>query len=112
MSTISWDDFAKVDIRAGTIIKAEPFPEARNPAYIIHVDLGPKIGVKKSSAQITGNYPTDQLINKQVMCVVNFPVKQIGPIQSQVLILGFDNENGDVVLATVDEAVPNGTKLH
>jgi len=112
MSAISWNDFTKVDLRVGTIVDAKPFPEARNPAYIIYVDFGESLGIKKSSAQITDHYEVDQLIGKQVICVTNFPPKQIGPIKSEVLITGFSDDNGGIVLATSDKSVPNGAKLH
>ncbi|MTI20086.1 tRNA-binding protein [Fulvivirga sp. RKSG066] len=111
MSHITIDDFTKVDIRVGTITRVEPFEKAHKPAYIIHVDLG-DIGVKKSSAQLTGKYSPKDLEGKQVICVVNFPEKQIGPIKSQVLITGFTDENGDIVIATTESSVPNGSKLH
>lgn len=107
---ISWSTFEQVDIRVGTIIRAENFPEARKPAYKIWVDLGP-LGVKKSSAQVTEHYSTSELQNKQVVCIVNFGEKQIGPFLSQVLISGFPDENGAVILTTVDKKVPNGAKL-
>ena len=109
-SEISWSTFAQIDIRAGTIIKAEEFPEARNPAYKIWVDLGP-LGIKKSSAQVTECYYITELAGKQVVCIVNFGEKQIGPFLSQVLISGFPDENGAVILTTVDKKVPNGAKL-
>lgn len=109
---ITWDEFELLDIRVGTIIKAEDFPEARKPAYKIWVDLGPEIGVKKSSAQITQNYQCDELPGRQVICVVNFPEKQIGPFISQILITGFRDENGYIVLAAPQTKVPNGERLH
>ncbi len=111
MSTITWQDFEKVSLNIGTIIKAEEYPEARHPAYIIHVDLGVEIGVKKSSAQITKHYNIDELVGKQVICVTNFPPKQIGKLMSEILITGFPDENGDVVLSAVDFPVPDGAKL-
>ncbi|WKN30601.1 tRNA-binding protein [Porifericola rhodea] len=111
MDYINWNDFTKVDIRIGTIIKAQPFPEARKPAYQLWVDLG-GLGVKKTSAQITQNYQAEDLLNKQVICVCNFPPKQIGPFMSEILVTGFEDENGNIVLSTVDTQVPNGKKLH
>lgn len=110
METISWKDFKKIDLRIGTIVEATEFPEARNPAYILHVDLG-ELGIKKSSAQITDLYKPEELVGKQVLCVCNFPEKQIGPIRSQVLVTGFDSGEG-VVLASVDRKVKNGMQLH
>lgn len=112
MASITWQDFEKVSLNIGTIIKAEPYPEAKNPAYIIHVDLGSEMGIRKSSAQITKNYKSQDLIGKQVVCVTNFPPKQIGKIMSEVLITGFPDENGDVVLCTPDTKVSNGVKLY
>ena len=111
MTTITWDDFTKVELRVGRIIAAEPFPQARKPAYILHVDFGPGIGVKKSSAQITRVYALEELIGKLVVGVVNFPPKQIGPIRSECLVTGFHDERGDVVLCVPDEDVPLGAKL-
>jgi tRNA-binding protein len=111
MTTITWDDFTKVDLRVGRIVSAEPFPQARKPAYILHVDFGPEIGVKKSSAQITAVYTPEALIGRLVVGVVNFPPKQIGPIRSECLVTGFHNERGEVVLCVPDKDVPLGAKL-
>ena len=111
METISWQDFEQVDLRVGTIVTAEVFEEARRPAYILHIDFGPDIGVLKSSAQITDLYQTDGLVGQQVIGVANFPPKQIGPIQSQCLITGFPQTDGSVVLIQPERAVENGSKL-
>lgn len=108
---ISYGDFEKVDIRVGTIVDAEPFPEARKPAYKLKIDFGPEIGVKKSSAQITVHYTLNELIGRQILGVVNFPPRQIGPVRSEVLTLGFEDENGAIVLASVTQGVPNGRKM-
>ena len=111
MSTIGFDDFLKVDIRSGTIVEAKPFPEARKPAILMMIDFGPEIGVRKSSAQITAHYAPEDLVGRQVMAVVNSPPRQIGPVRSEVLTLGFEDENGAIVLAAIDKRVPNGKRL-
>ena len=111
METISWQDFEQVDLRVGTIVTAEVFAEARLPAYILHVDFGPDIGVIKSSAQITDLYQLESLVGQQVIGVVNFPPKQIGPIQSQCLITGLPQTDGAVVLIQPERPVKNGLKL-
>ena len=108
---ISFDDFARVDIRVGTVTHAEPFPEAKKPAIKLWVDYGPEIGVKKSSAQITTYYAPEALIGRQVLGVVNFPPRQIGPFMSEALVLGLQDENGKVVLIAPDHPVPNGEKM-
>ena len=111
MNTISWQDFEQVDLRVGTIVTAEVFEKARRPAYILNVDFGPEIGVLKSSAQITDLYQTDTLVGQQIIGVVNFPSKQIGPIQSQCLVTGFPLEDGSVVLVKPERVIKNGLKL-
>jgi len=108
---ITYDDFQKVDIRVGTIVAAEPYPEARKPAFKLSVDFGPTIGVKRSSVQITKHYRLDGLVGKQVAAVVNFPPKQIGKFMSEVLVLGFPDEADGVVMIGPDKAVPNGGRL-
>ena len=109
--TISYDDFARIDIRVGTIIAAEPFPEARKPALKLRIDFGPGVGVKQSSAQITHHYQPDALVGRQVAAVVNFPPRQIGKFKSEVLTVGFPDDSGEVVLFSPDRAVPNGARL-
>ena len=111
MNEISFDDFLKVELRVGKVVSAEAFPEARNPAYILHVDFGDEIGVRKSSAQITDLYDINELVGRLVVAVVNFPAKQIGPIRSQCLVTGFHNEAGHVALCVPDQDVPLGTRL-
>lgn len=111
MDTIDWNDFQKVDLRVGTIVEVDDFPEARHPAYKLKVDFGAEIGIKKSSAQITDLYSADSLLGKQIIAVVNFPPKQIGPYMSECLVTGFHQQDGSVVLSTVDFELPNGSKL-
>ena len=108
---ITFDDFLKVDIRIGTIVEAEEFSEARKPSYRLKIDFGPAIGVKKSSAQIAANYALGELPGRQVAAVVNFPPRQIGPMMSEVLTLGFADAAGEVVLFAPDVHVPNGSRL-
>lgn len=109
--TITYADFERVEIRVGTIVEAAPFPEARKPAWKLTIDFGPEIGLKKSSAQITVHYTPEDLIGRQVLGVVNFPPRQIGPVRSEVLTLGFEDKAGAIVLAATDKPVPNGRKL-
>ena len=109
--TISFDDFLKVDIRIGTIVEVQPFPEARKPAFRLRIDFGTGIGVKKSSAQITKTYTPESLLGRQVAAVVNFPPRQIGPFMSEVLTLGFPDADGEVILAAAERQVPNGGRL-
>ncbi|WP_420407004.1 tRNA-binding protein [Hoeflea sp.] len=110
-NTITWDEFEKVDIRIGSVVSAEPFPQARKPAYKLVIDFGPDIGQKKSSAQITVHYTPEDLEGRKVMAVVNFPPRQIGPFMSEVLTLGFADEDGAIVLAGIDKKAPDGARL-
>lgn len=109
---IAFEDFLKLDIRVGTVVEAEPFPEANKPAIKLWVDFGKELGVKKSSAQITSNYTFESLIGRQVMAVVNFPPRQIGPIRSEILVLGVSDCEGEVILLSPDQDVPNGGRMH
>lgn len=110
MEEITWNDFEKVELRVGTIIEAFEYPEARKPAYKVKVDFG-EFGIKMSSAQITKHYTLEELVGRQIIGVVNFPKKQIGKFMSEFLVTGFADENGDIVLSTVERKVPNGSKL-
>jgi len=112
MDTISYDDFQSVDIRVGQVTRVEPFPEARKPAYKLWIDFGPEIGERRSSAQITALYDPDVLVGRQVLAVVNFPPRQIGPFRSEVLVLGLADAEGAVVLVSPDRPVPLGHRLH
>ena len=111
-ASIEFADFLKVDIRVGTVVAAEPYPQARKPAYKLTVDFGDPIGLKRTSAQITRHYAPDGLVGRQVAAVVNFPPKQIGTFMSEVLVLGFPDADGEVVLIGVDHPVPNGGRLY
>lgn len=111
MDTISFDDFLKVELRVGRILSAETFAQARKPAYVLQVDFGPELGVRKSSAQITAHYTPEQLVGRQVVAVVNFPRKQIGPVMSECLVTGFHDADGAVRLCVPDQDVPLGTRL-
>ncbi|HQV93759.1 MAG TPA: tRNA-binding protein [Anaerolineales bacterium] len=111
MQTITWDEFTKVELRVGRVISAKSFPEARKPAYILEVDFGEELGIKKSSAQLTALYKPEELVGRLVVAVVNFPKKQIGPFMSECLVTGFHNENGEVALCVPDKPVPLGSKL-
>lgn len=111
METIGWNDFIRVELRVGRVLRAEPFPEARKPAYVLHVDFGEALGVRKSSAQVTALYAPSDLVGRLVVAVVNFPKKQIGPLMSECLVTGFHDANGDVALCVPDRDVPLGTRL-
>jgi len=111
VETIDWNDFEKVELRVGTIVEVEDFPEARKPAYKLKIDFGDEIGLRKSSAQITDIYHKEELVGCQIVAVVNFPAKQIGPMRSECLVTGFHRQDGAVVLARPDSEVPNGAKL-
>lgn len=111
MQSISWDDFTKIELRVGRIVSAAPFPEARKPAYVLQLDFGDEIGMRKSSAQITDLYTPEELVGKLVVAVINFPPKQIGPLMSECLVTGFHDENGKVILCVSDKPLPPGAKL-
>lgn len=111
MQTISWDDFTRVEIRVGRIVEASVFAEARKPAYVLRVDFGEELGIRKSSAQITNLYRPEELVGRLVVAVVNFPAKQIGPLMSECLVTGFHNDRGEVVLCVPDQSVPLGARL-
>jgi tRNA-binding protein len=111
MQKISWSDFEKVELRVGRIVAADPFPQARKPAYVLRIDFGEALGIRKSSAQITTLYAPEQLVGRQVVAVVNFPAKQIGPLMSECLVTGFHDAEGNVALCIPEREVPLGTKL-
>lgn len=110
--TITFEDFHKIDIRVGTIVDVQDFPEARKPAYKLWVDFGPELGVRKTSAQVTQNYTPETLKSRQVAAVLNFPPKQVGKFMSEILVLGFPDENGNVTLIAPDKKIPNGGRLY
>lgn len=112
MTEISFDDFMKVDVRVGTVVRAEPYPEARKPAIKLWIDFGVDIGERKTSAQITAHYAPETLVGRQVLAVVNFPPRQIGKFMSEVLVLGLPDETGEIVLVGPDQPVPNGGRMH
>lgn len=111
MTPIGWDDFMRVELRVGRVLSAEPFPQARKPAYVLHVDFGPQFGVRKSSAQLTGLYATQDLVGRLVVAVLNFPARQIGPLQSECLVTGFHDALGNVSLCMPEHEVPLGSRL-
>ncbi len=111
METISFDDFLKVELRVGRVVSASVFAQARKPAYVLHVDFGQALGIRKSSAQLTALYTPEDLVGKLVVAVVNFPPKQVGPVMSECLVTGFHNEHGEVALCVPDQTVPLGTRL-
>lgn len=111
MDLITWSDFEKIHLVAGTILAAKVFEKAKKPAYQLEIDFGPEIGVLKSSAQITVHYTPDELVGKQIVSIINFPKKQIANFMSECLVTGFPDENGDIVLTTLDKPVPNGSRL-
>jgi tRNA-binding protein len=111
LQTVTWEDFSKIELRVGRIVSAAPFAEARRPAYVLQIDFGQEIGVRKSSAQVTHLYRPEELVGKLVVAVVNFPSKQIGPMMSECLVTGFHNEKGEVALCVPDKPVPLGSKL-
>lgn len=111
MSVITWDQFEAVELRVGTVLRVEDFPEARKPAYKVTVDFGPEVGIRRTSAQITALYAKEELVGRQIVGVVNFPTKQIGPMRSEFLLTGFADATGAIVLAQPERAVPNGARL-
>ncbi len=112
MNQVTYEDYTKIGLKVGRVIAVDDFPEARRPAFKLTIDFGPEVGIKRSSAQVTANYTKEDLLGRQVIGVVNFPPKQIGPFFSEVLTLGFDDENGEIILAGPDKDVPLGNKLY